>query len=140
MPEIVIADTSCLIVLDNIGELDLLEKLYGAVFITPEVAWEYGEAIPVWFNIRTVENVIKKEAFERIVDVGEASSLALALELSESIIILDDIKARKLAILNGIKITGTLGVIAKAKRKGIITEIKPFLINYSRQIFGFHRN
>lgn len=37
MPSPIIADTSSLIVLENIGALDLLQKLYGIVTITPEV-------------------------------------------------------------------------------------------------------
>jgi len=61
------------------------------------------------------------------IDKGEASAIALALETSENIIILDDWKARKLAERLGLSVTGTLGVIIKAKNNGIIPTIKPYL-------------
>jgi predicted nucleic acid-binding protein len=49
--KIVIADTSCLIGLFNIGKLDVLHRLYGEVIITPEVAGEYALALPEWISI-----------------------------------------------------------------------------------------
>ena len=42
----VITDTSCLIALSNIGETSLLRELYGAVYITEEIALEFNEEIP----------------------------------------------------------------------------------------------
>lgn len=61
------------------------------------------------------------------IDKGEASAIALGLETSEHILILDDWKARKLAERLGLAVTGTLGVIIRAKNNGIITSIKPYL-------------
>ena len=61
------------------------------------------------------------------IDKGEASAIALALEIADSIIILDDYKARKVAEKLGLTITGTIGVIIKAKLMGIIPSIKPCL-------------
>ena len=48
MPKTIISDTSCFIILTNIGELDLLQKVYGQIVTTLEVATEYGEPWP-WF-------------------------------------------------------------------------------------------
>lgn len=99
MPERVITDTSCLIVLHNIGELELLHKLYNTVTITPEVAKEFGEPLPKWFNLSSPANISLKDMLEEYIDAGEASVLALAVELPGSVaIIWDDIKARKIAI------------------------------------------
>ena len=41
MPKVIISDTSCFIILHNIGEFDLLQKVYGRIITTPEVASEY---------------------------------------------------------------------------------------------------
>ena len=41
--------------------------------------------------------------------------------------ILDDYKARKMADNLGLHYTGTIGIIVKAKLKGIIPSIKPLL-------------
>jgi predicted nucleic acid-binding protein len=61
------------------------------------------------------------------IDKCEASAIALALENAGCTIILDDYKAMKIAEKLGINITGTIGVIVKAKLKGIIPSIKPIL-------------
>ncbi|HEX5150997.1 MAG TPA: DUF3368 domain-containing protein [Parafilimonas sp.] len=60
-------------------------------------------------------------------DKGESSAIALAIEIADSTIILDDYKARKIANQLHLNFTGTLGVIIKAKLKGIIPSIKPLL-------------
>ena len=61
------------------------------------------------------------------VDKGEASAIALAMESEDCMLILDDHKARRVAITLGIKITGTIGIIIKAKLNGIIISIIPYL-------------
>jgi predicted nucleic acid-binding protein len=54
MPKTIISDTSCFIILTNIGELDLLHKVYGQIVTTIDIAIEYGEALPEWVEIATV--------------------------------------------------------------------------------------
>ena len=53
--------------------------------------------------------------------------MALALEIENSLLIIDDYKARKLAKNLNINYTGTIGIIILAKQKGIINSIKPIL-------------
>ena len=57
MPEPVIADTSVLILLQNIEELDLLLKVYGNINVTPEVAKEFLYSLPAWITIQKVQDV-----------------------------------------------------------------------------------
>ncbi len=116
----------------NIGELDLLQKVYGQIVTTVEIAAEYGEALPDWVIIEKVNDQYRQKILEIQVDKGEASAIALALETSDSTIIIDDYRARKLVEKLGIHYTGTIGVIIKAKLKGIILSIKP-LISKIRQ-------
>ena len=61
------------------------------------------------------------------IDRGESSAIALALETPNSTVILDDYKARKIAERLGITLTGTIGVIIKAKLNGTIPSVKPLL-------------
>lgn len=61
------------------------------------------------------------------IDRGEVSAIALALETPHCTVILDDYKARKVAQSLHINLTGTIGVIVKAKLKGFIPSIKPYL-------------
>lgn len=60
------------------------------------------------------------------VDKGEASAIALAFELPNPMLILDDLKGRKLAAQLNLKFTGTLGVLILAKQQGNIKELKPY--------------
>lgn len=68
-----------------------------------------------------------QEILETQIDKGEASAIALAKESDDPLLILDDRKARKVADKLKLKITGTLGVIHKAKQMGVIKMVKPFL-------------
>jgi predicted nucleic acid-binding protein len=90
--EIIIADASCLIVLENIQELSLLQKLFGEVLITEEVKDEFGLHLPEWLKFQEVKNQSKKDALNLILDKGEASSIALCLETAESVLIIDEKK------------------------------------------------
>ncbi|MFY8020960.1 MAG: DUF3368 domain-containing protein [Bacteroidia bacterium] len=127
MHKVVISDTSCLILLSKIGELELLFKTYGEVIITPEVSKEYGKQLPNWINIISVRNKKQQLDFEKIVDLGEASSIALALELKDCLVIVDDKKGRILAKNLNIEITGTLGTLLKARQLNVIPKLKPIL-------------
>ena len=127
MPKIIISDTSCFIILTNIGELDLLHKVYDHVATTIDIAVEFGELLPEWVEIMPVADKYKQQLLEMQIDKGESSAIALALETPGSTLILDDYKARNIAAQLGIIYTGTIGVIIKAKLKGIIPAVKPLL-------------
>jgi len=126
MPEI-ISNTSCLIVLDNIGMLDILKELYGKIIITQQVKDEFGKNVPEWIEVEDVNDKKYLELVKNFVDLGEASTIALAVERNKNIVILDDMKARKLAQKLNLKITGTVGIIIKARNKNIITSIAKVL-------------
>lgn len=115
MPKTIISDTSCFIVLTNIGELELLHKLYGRIITTLDIATEYGEPLPEWIDMVNVSDKSKQRLLELQIDKGESSAIALALETPDSTIILDDNKARKIAYQLGLTYTGTIGIIVKAK-------------------------
>ncbi|HPI11658.1 MAG TPA: DUF3368 domain-containing protein [Catalimonadaceae bacterium] len=127
MHKTIISDTSCLIVLSKIGEMDLLKKVYGSIFTTQDIASEFGDSLPEWIEVLEVKDPFRQQLLELQIDKGESSAIALALEIPGSTVILDDFKARKIAIKLGIQVTGTLGVIIRARQKGIISSIKPIL-------------
>lgn len=127
MHKIVISDTSCLIILSNINELEILKLIYGEIITTVEISNEFGEPLPDWVKIKSPDNTLILNELKEQIDKGEASAIALALETTDCILILDDLKARKIAENYGLKITGTLGVILYAHEKGIIKSVKVFL-------------
>ena len=59
-------------------------------------------------------------ALSELLDEGEASSIALALSQKKCLLILDDLRARRYATKIGLNILGTIGVIARAEKRGII--------------------
>lgn len=127
MPSVIIADTSCLILLTTIGKLTLLQQVYGQIIITPDIAAEYGEALPDWVKVVRVADGYRQQLLEMQLDKGESSAIALALERPGSTLILDDYKARKIAERLGLMLTGTIGLLVKAKLKGFIPAVKPLL-------------
>ncbi len=56
MHKTIISDTSCFIILKNIGELELLHRVYTQIVTTPDIATEYGEILPEWVEIVTVKD------------------------------------------------------------------------------------
>jgi predicted nucleic acid-binding protein len=122
-------------VLTNISELDLLQKVYGRITTTIEIVTEYGEPLPDWVEIESVKDNYRQQLLEMQVDTGEASAIALALETPDSTIIIDDYRARKIAQKLKLNYTGTIGVIVKAKLKGIIPSVKPILAKIKQTDF-----
>lgn len=127
MPKVVISDTSTLIIFRKISNFDLLAKVYGELITTPEIAKEFGENLPKWIIIQSVKDKKYQEFLETQVDLGEASAIALAKELDDVLLLLDDLKARKLASRLNLKYTGALGIITKAKQLLIIEAVKPLI-------------
>ena len=127
MHKTIISDTSCLILLEKIGELDILHKLFGTIITTTEVAEEFGQTLPSWFELRQPTDKNYQSIIEASVDKGEASAIALAIELDDCLLIIDDLKGRKFAHQLGLTIIGTIGVIVDAKLVGIIPSVKPIL-------------
>lgn len=125
MHKVIISDTSCLIILAKIGELNLLQKLYGTITTTQEIADEFGEMLPEWIIINNAQDKRHQRILELQIDRGESSAIALALEIENNTLILDDFKARKVAEKLGLRITGTIGILIKAKLNGVIPSIKP---------------
>ena len=127
MHNIVISDTSCLIIFSKIRQLEILNKVYDNVITTPEIAEEFSEKLPDWIIIKEVQDKKYQEFLETQVDCGEASAIALAKEIDNSLLLLDDLKARKLAGKLNLRFTGTLGVITKAKQIGVISAVRPII-------------
>ncbi|MDR1326514.1 MAG: DUF3368 domain-containing protein [Treponema sp.] len=127
LDKVIISDTSCLIALTNTGNLDSLRRVCQTVFITPEIAAEYGEDIPTWITVTPVRDHEKVRLIQKVLDPGESSAIALALEIKEPLLILDDAQARLFAQYLGLAITGTLGILIAAFQQGIIADLDPVI-------------
>lgn len=133
---IVISNTTPLMYLHKIGHLNLLQRLYGKILVTRQVVEELDEGKSAgapdlqsqpWIEVR---NVRLPEALRLVPDLGggEASAIALALEFGRnSLVILDDSLGRRIAALQDISITGTAGVLLRARKEGLILEVRSII-------------
>lgn len=128
MGKIIISDTSCLIALSKIEKLELLRDLYHEIIITNDVYQEFDDLIPNWITIAEVKNKRKQEIIEERLDKGESSSIALALELRNATLIIDEIKGRKIAQSLNIDIIGTIGIILLAHKKGLVPDVTTLIL------------
>ena len=131
------ADSGPLISLAVIDQLTLLKKLYPRIIIPPAVWHEVtvkGKNLPgaeavsqqPWIEIQTPD-LKTLQPLSIITDPGEAEAIALAQTIKNSIVLLDDSQARRIAERLNLPRIGTLGVLRRAKMKGFISEIKPMI-------------
>ena len=125
----IVSNTSPIVALDHLGELDLLRKIFdSAILIPPAVSRELaGRKLPEWFEIRELRQPLSATALEAFLGAGESEALALALEAEADFILLDDKAARRLASQLRLTVVGTLGLLLKAKEAGLIPSIRPKL-------------
>ena len=127
---IVIADTTPINYLILIGEIVILEKLYGHILIPNAVFEELkSEAAPLkiknwvanlpsWFEVKKISNEVSDDL--KILDAGEAEAIELAEELKADLLVIDERLGRRKAEEHGLRITGTIGILALAKEKELI--------------------
>ena len=94
--KVIIADTSCLIIYDKIGQFEILQKTFVDLMVTKEVAEEFGD-LPNWVTIKEVTDKSQYLQLSENLGKGEASSITLALEFDDSLLIIDEKKGRKVA-------------------------------------------
>ncbi len=133
MKEPVVSDSTCLIGLERIGELDILPTLFEPIIIPPEIEREFGNKFS-WLQTETLTSNILATALRLVVDAGEAEAIALASEKSY-LLISDDKQTRSAAKRLGISVIGTLGVLIRAKQNGVVSAIKPILDNLELNSF-----
>jgi predicted nucleic acid-binding protein len=95
--------------------------------ITEIVLKEFQEELRITYTKIILENTEFYSILCQQIDPGEASVIALASQEKECLMILDDLKGRKVASALNLNFTGTLGLLVKAKRSGLVSEIKPFI-------------
>lgn len=135
MPKIV-SNTTPIISLLKLNRLELFQKLYKQIYI-PSAVFKEIEAgkmkgyyrdlsIIDWINITEIQD---KQAIKYFLDLdaGEAEAIVLATEINADLIILDEKLGRFHAKHAELKVTGTIGILIKAKTEGLIKELRPLL-------------
>ena len=119
-----VSNSSPLIALAKIGRLNLL----GYEIIIPKAVFEeitrarreYARELYKWGRNRVsvVKNRRAVEYLELVLDRGEAEVIVLAEEIEADAVLIDDLKGRKTAMLRGLTVIGTIGVLLDAKERG----------------------
>ena len=125
-----VSNSSPLIALAHIGQLELLGRVFGSVLIPPSVAEETAFTIPIrpaWIEIRKPVKNVPSEHLRSGLGRGERDALALALDVQPDRLIIDELLARRIATALNLPVTGTLGVLVSAKEKGLIESVRVHL-------------
>jgi predicted nucleic acid-binding protein len=134
----VVVNTTPLIALSHIGQLDILKKMYGEILI-PNAVYNELSAKPDsickievenskdWVRIEEIKNQMAKSMYKTQLHEGEVEVMILAQEVNADLVIIDDANAKKYAKYLKLPVTGTLGVLIKAKQSGYVDKLKPML-------------
>lgn len=132
---IVVSDAGPLIYLGAVGHLSLLHLLFDRV-VVPDAVWRevvvVGADRPgaaatraaTWIQVLHADDRAV-EPFRDRLDAGEAEAIVLASAVHADLLLIDDQAGRQLAAELGLTIIGTLGVLVRAKRSGLLPEVRP---------------
>lgn len=130
----IVADTSPIIALARIGQLDLLPALHGQVAIPRAVDEEitrhphgFGGARPDWIRVHDARPESSVAALRRKLGRGEAEAIVLAIGLGSRLLI-DERTGRQVAAAHGVEVVGTLGALLDARRRGFLPRLEPALL------------
>jgi predicted nucleic acid-binding protein len=134
---IVVSDSSTLISLAKIDSFDLLHRLFGEITISSDVYTEVaivGSHLPgaietansSWIQVRHIKHPeTLASAQERLgLGLGELSTLILAKEIGADLVILDELRARKLAQREGFRVQGTIAILEACFRKHYLLDLR----------------
>ena len=130
----IISDSTTLIVLFDLDRLDLLSNVFSTIIIPDavhkEISVKSSIILPTFMKVQKVNDSDMLDVLKSVLDLGESEAIALALELALPLII-DEKKGRKIALREGIKIIGLLGIVYLNIKKETISEkeAKEFLDN-----------
>jgi predicted nucleic acid-binding protein len=114
----------------SIGQINLLPRLFGKVFVpdavhkelchpaVPPVVSDWIAGIPAWAEVTQVEAI--DDAALQPLGAGERAAITLALSLHADLILIDERKGTAVALGKGFEVTGTLGVLRLAGRRGFV--------------------
>jgi predicted nucleic acid-binding protein len=140
MADLVVVDTGPLIALARVEVLDLVGRLPFQFICPREVRQELDEGSrlgyppvhPHWLRTFALE-VPPHPVSRATLDLGEAAVIELALHQGIERVCIDDWKGRRAALASGLKVTGSLGLLARAKNEGLLSAVRPLVERLSRE-------
>ena len=133
---VVVSDTTAITSLLKIGAAELLEQLFGSVFVPEAVRFELGnyhDQVPAFLTIRSVQDRPAVARLLQELDRGEAEAIVLAKELHAEALLIDEKRARAIAESEGVRCLGLAGALLLAKQRAIVTNLEEMLNRLERQ-------
>ncbi|HEY9594839.1 MAG TPA: DUF3368 domain-containing protein [Spirochaetia bacterium] len=132
--EPVVVNATPLISLAAVGQLDLLPKLYARVVVPEAVIAEVSappyDATPILQRMWIERGRLQRPPLPDVVaalDPGETSVIMIALQERIKLVLMDERKGRRVAAAAGLAVSGTVGVILRAKLLGHLQAVRPVL-------------
>ena len=144
----VFSNTTPFIALSCVNLLSLMPSLFGEIVVAQAVVDECAEGgrilVPdlttlAWITVQPVESQSQLPALFEL-DRGERDTLLLAAREPKALVVMDEKLGRNLAEYMGLQVTGTLGVLAKARTLGLITSFSAAALQMRKQGIYFHED
>lgn len=135
--QLIVADTSPLVYLILIGNIEILPHLFQSVFVPDSVHTElchalapapvrtWAAALPSWTRMTEVPD-LPDDATLRPLGAGERATIVLALSIHADLVLMDERKGKQVAIRKGLDVAGTLGILQRAARHGLVDLAEAF--------------
>lgn len=133
----IVADSSPLITLAKIAQLEILPQLYGSILITPEVYAEVAVtgaglagaaeiAAVEWIQVHSLKDTARlaRAQQELALGIGEVSAILLAIEIGADAILMDDRDGRRAAWKMGVDTIGCVGILEEAFQLKLIPDLR----------------
>lgn len=146
LPMPTISNTSPILNLAIVGQLDLLRQQFGQILIPPAVLNELkvDEERPgslvirraiadEWIQVQPISNQALVQLLRQTLDGGEAEAISLTVELQADWLLLDERDARKVAKSLGLQVTGVLGILLRAKQSGALSSLQSVINNLTQK-------
>jgi predicted nucleic acid-binding protein len=123
--QLVIADTGPVNYLILIGHIDILPAMFERVLLpsavrdelsnadTPESVRHWMASPPAWVDVRQTTDIGADDSDEAL-GAGETAAIRLADELHADLLLMDDRRGVAVALRKGLRVTGTMGLLARA--------------------------
>ena len=124
---IVVSDTSAITSLIQIGRIEVLVQLHREIYIPEAVRNELLQTHPTLPEFVRVRQISSRSDVKRLraeLDLGEAEAIILAKEIVADYLLIDETIGRRVAIREGVKVMGLLGVLLDAKAHGYIPSVR----------------
>ncbi|MGB7747069.1 MAG: DUF3368 domain-containing protein [Verrucomicrobiia bacterium] len=136
----VVSDTSELHYLTVTRQFHCLPKLFGQIII-PSAVWQEvnrRKELPVhsqaanaieagWLKVESAHDRQAVQSLQEFLGAGESEAIILAKEFQPSLLLMDDLDGRTTAFKLKLPVTGTVGVLMRARKLELIPKLKPLL-------------